>query len=80
MLIRDPDEAVEVLRDIRQMGIHIAHDDFGTGFSSLSYLKAIPINAGKIDKSLVRDLSVDPDDEAILSQPIETECLMRGRP
>jgi len=56
---------VDRLRKLRQMGIRISIDDFGTGFSSVSVLRVFPVDALKIDTSFVRDLVSDPDDAAI---------------
>ena len=58
--------AIDVLTSLKTMGVSILIDDFGTGFSSLSYLKRLPIDALKIDQSFVRDLTTDPDDAALV--------------
>ncbi len=60
-------ESVAVqLRQLRELGVLISIDDFGTGFSSLSYIKHFPIDRLKIDQSFVRDLMTDPSDAAIV--------------
>ena len=65
-IMKEPEKAIEKLKEVRDMGIKIAVDDFGTGYSSLSYLKRFPIDTLKIDKSFVSDVSVDKDDAAIV--------------
>lgn len=59
-------EAIEVLTRLKAMNVTISIDDFGTGFSSLSYLKRLPIDTLKIDQSFIRDVTTDPDDAALV--------------
>lgn len=57
----------EVMSALKELGVSISVDDFGTGFSSLSYLKNFPVDVLKLDESLVRNLPADVDDVAIVS-------------
>ena len=66
-IMKDPNQAIRKLHELKAMGIHISVDDFGTGYSSLNYLKRFPIDTLKVDQSFVRDLNTDPDNEAIVS-------------
>jgi EAL domain-containing protein (putative c-di-GMP-specific phosphodiesterase class I) len=65
MVMRDPDEAVRLLGALRALGVRISIDDFGTGHSSLAYLKRLPLDAVKLDRSFVCDLPADGHDAAI---------------
>src|SRR5690606_21849494 len=59
------DQAIDMLQQLKNLGISIAIDDFGTGFSSLNYLKKLPIDKVKIDKSFVDEVISDNRDAAI---------------
>jgi EAL domain-containing protein (putative c-di-GMP-specific phosphodiesterase class I) len=65
-MVSDSDVAVETLMNIRRRGITLAVDDFGTGYSNLGYLKRLPIQYLKIDRSFVKDIEFDPSDRAII--------------
>ena len=69
-MMRDPGRAQTQLDMLRNMGARCSVDDFGTGHSSLSYIKHFAIDRLKIDKSFVHDLGKDQDDEAIVSAAI----------
>lgn len=65
MVMHNVDQAVQLLHDIKQLGVRIAIDDFGTGYSSLAQLKRFPIDTLKVDRSFIREVAQDADDQAI---------------
>lgn len=70
MVMKQPDNAALVLKKLQDLGIKISIDDFGKGFSSLSYLNVFPINTLKIDKFFIRNLEKDHANAAITSAVI----------
>ncbi|MEJ2691718.1 MAG: EAL domain-containing protein [Candidatus Thiodiazotropha sp.] len=66
MLLNDFDETVEKIDYLKQLGVRFSIDDFGTGYSSLAYLKRLPVDEIKIDRSFVRDVVEDPNDAALV--------------
>jgi len=59
-------ESINVINEMKQLGVHIALDDFGTGYSSLGYLKSLPIDRLKIDQSFVQNIDINRGDEVII--------------
>jgi hypothetical protein len=76
VFLRDIEETVRTLSELKSMGVAVTLDDFGTGYSSLNYLRRLPIDQLKIDGSFIRDLSADPNAAVLLSQIIQwaTAC------
>jgi diguanylate cyclase (GGDEF)-like protein/PAS domain S-box-containing protein len=66
LLLRDLDAAVELLGQLRSIGVHVALDDFGTGYSSLAYLHRLPIDVLKVDRSFIRAAAVSDRDLVVL--------------
>ncbi|GAB4321401.1 MAG: hypothetical protein Kow0010_01730 [Dehalococcoidia bacterium] len=65
-LVEEADETIGTLRDLRQIGVGLAVDDFGIGYSGLSYFKRLPVTAVKLDRSFVFDLMDNATDQLII--------------
>lgn len=65
-VMHNAERLIDMLCNIKALGVHISVDDFGTGYSSLSYLKRFPVDRLKIDRSFVQDILFDKDGEAIV--------------
>ncbi|NJC70111.1 sensor domain-containing phosphodiesterase [Planosporangium thailandense] len=65
-VVGDPDRALATLRALRDLGVRLSVDDFGTGFSSLGYLRRLPVQEVKIDRTFVEGMATDPGDLAIV--------------
>lgn len=71
LLMKDTEFNQQVLKKLKAMGITLAIDDFGTGYSSLTYLKKFPLDVIKLDKSFIKDIGVDVEDELICQTVIQ---------
>jgi diguanylate cyclase (GGDEF)-like protein/PAS domain S-box-containing protein len=69
-LMQDCKSTVDVMKELKDIGVRLTLDDFGTGYSSLSYLKRFPIDALKIDRSFIQGLITDADDAGIVTAVI----------
>ena len=65
-LMLNTNHTIETLKNIKKEGVQISIDDFGTGYSSLAYLRRFPIDKLKIDIAFIRNISIDPDDAALV--------------
>ncbi|HIJ37759.1 MAG TPA: EAL domain-containing protein [Rhodospirillaceae bacterium] len=66
VVMTDPRQAIRIFQELRELGLRVAIDDFGTGYSSLAYLRRLPIDVLKIDRSFVMEADRDEDDAEIV--------------
>jgi diguanylate cyclase (GGDEF)-like protein len=71
LIMEDPTNALAALESLHRLGVRLSIDDFGTGYSSLAYLKKLPVQELKIDRSFVMNMAGDLDDAAIVRSTIE---------
>lgn len=77
ILVSDVEQAIIQLQQLRELGVVISFDDFGTGFSSLSYVKRLPVDRLKIDQCFIRNVISDPSDRAIIATVINLAHSLR---
>lgn len=70
-IMQEPDQVIGILDQLKQMGLSLSIDDFGTGQASLTYLKNLPVTTLKIDQSFVKHMMNDDDDHAIVEATIK---------
>jgi diguanylate cyclase (GGDEF)-like protein len=71
VLLTDPERSLAVLADLAALGVTVSLDDYGTGYSSLAYLRDLPVTELKLDRSFTADLLTDPRTEAIIASTID---------
>lgn len=82
--MRNVDQNIRMLNELRRLGLEISIDDFGTGYSSLAYLKRFPLNTLKIDHSFIKDITTNLEDRAItraiiaMGQSLRLKVLAEG--
>ena len=64
-------KSIDILNELKSLGVCIAIDDFGTGYSSLAYLKRLPLHLLKVDRGFIEDVDNNPDDQAIVKSIID---------
>jgi diguanylate cyclase (GGDEF)-like protein/PAS domain S-box-containing protein len=84
LMLDDSETTVKVMQALKRIGVSLSLDDFGTGWSSLSYLRRFPINRIKIDRSFLRDIASEPSAEAVvrsimnLGRDLGLACVAEG--
>jgi EAL domain-containing protein (putative c-di-GMP-specific phosphodiesterase class I) len=84
LLLDDSETTIKIMRTLKRLGVSLSLDDFGTGWSSLSYLRRFPIDRIKIDRSFLRDIASEPTAEAVvrsimnLGRDLGLACVAEG--
>jgi EAL domain-containing protein (putative c-di-GMP-specific phosphodiesterase class I) len=68
------ENTIKIMQDLKRVGVNLSLDDFGTGWSSLSYLRKFPLDRIKIDRSFMRDISSEPAAEAVVRSILSLGC------
>lgn len=71
LMMENLDEAIAMLKQLKEMGVRLSIDDFGTGYSSLNYLKRLPLDTLKIDRMFIRDVTTNEEDAAMVKAIIQ---------
>jgi diguanylate cyclase (GGDEF)-like protein/PAS domain S-box-containing protein len=71
LTLDDSDTTINIMHELKQLGLSLSLDDFGTGWSSLSYLRRFPLDRLKIDRSFMRDITTQPAAEAVVTSIID---------
>jgi len=79
VLMEDAEAAMQTLRTLKDIGVQLAVDDFGVGYSSFGYLRKFPLDALKVDRSFINDISSNPDNAMILSALINIGKSLKHR-
>jgi diguanylate cyclase (GGDEF)-like protein/PAS domain S-box-containing protein len=84
LTLDDSETTLKIMRELKRLGVSLSLDDFGTGWSSLSYLRRFPLDRLKIDRSFMRDIASEPAAEAVvrsilsLGQNLGLDCIAEG--
>jgi diguanylate cyclase (GGDEF)-like protein len=70
-IMHDPDRALLIMQDLRKIGVRLSVDDFGTGYSSMAYLKILPVDELKVDRSFVSQMNTSIDDTMLVQSAID---------
>jgi diguanylate cyclase (GGDEF)-like protein len=77
LLMKNTEKNIQILHDLKKLGVTLSLDDFGTGYSSLSYLKYLPVDRLKVDRAFIKNILEDPSDLAITASVITLASKLR---